>query len=181
MTDDELLRYSRHILLDEIGIEGQSRLLAAHALVIGAGGLGSPVALYLGTAGLGRITLVDHDTVDLTNLQRQVAHTQARVGLPKVASAREAIQAINPGVRVDTHCYAGYRVPPFYDSLLAKLIAFGADRAAAYARARRALGEMAVEGLATSLPFHRWILDNDDFIAGRTSTGWTEQHWTPER
>ena len=102
MTDDELLRYSRHILLDEIGIEGQSRLLAAHALVIGAGGLGSPVALYLGTAGLGRITLVDHDTVDLTNLQRQVAHTQARVGLPKVASAREAIQAINPGVRVDT-------------------------------------------------------------------------------
>ena len=74
MTDDELLRYSRHILLDEIGIEGQERLLAAHALVIGAGGLGSPVALYLGTAGVGRITLVDDDAVDLTNLQRQIAH-----------------------------------------------------------------------------------------------------------
>ena len=85
------------------------------------------------------------------------------------------------GVRVDGYGYAGYRTSPAFDSLLAKLIAFGADRAAAYARARRALGEMAVEGLATSLPFHRWILDNDDFIAGRTSTGWTEQHWTPER
>ncbi len=96
MTDDQLLRYSRHILLDEVGIEGQQRLLAAHALVIGAGGLGSPVALYLGTAGVGRITLVDHDTVDLTNLQRQIAHTLARVGAPKAESARQAIAAINP-------------------------------------------------------------------------------------
>jgi len=102
LTDDELLRYSRHILLDEIGIEGQARWLASHALVIGAGGLGSPVAMYLGTAGVGRITLVDHDTVDLTNLQRQIAHTQARVGTPKALSARETIHAINPGVRVDT-------------------------------------------------------------------------------
>ena len=100
MTDDQLLRYSRHILLDEIGIEGQQRLLAAHALVIGAGGLGSPVALYLGTAGVGRITIVDHDTVDLTNLQRQIAHTLARVGTPKATSARVAIAAINPDVRV---------------------------------------------------------------------------------
>jgi molybdopterin/thiamine biosynthesis adenylyltransferase len=100
MTDDQLLRYSRHILLDEVGIEGQERLLAAHALVIGAGGLGSPVALYLGTAGVGRITLVDHDTVDLTNLQRQIAHTMARVGSPKAESAREAIAAINPEVQV---------------------------------------------------------------------------------
>jgi molybdopterin/thiamine biosynthesis adenylyltransferase len=96
MTDDQLLRYSRHILLDEIGVEGQQRLMAAHALVIGAGGLGSPVALYLGTAGVGRITLVDHDTVDLTNLQRQIAHTLARVGQPKAESARESIAAINP-------------------------------------------------------------------------------------
>ncbi len=101
MDDTQLLRYSRHILLDEIGIEGQRRLLGAHALVIGAGGLGSPVALYLGTAGVGRITLVDHDTVDLTNLQRQIAHTQARVGRLKAESAREAIAAINPDVRVD--------------------------------------------------------------------------------
>ncbi|MBT9597925.1 MAG: molybdopterin-synthase adenylyltransferase MoeB [Vitreoscilla sp.] len=102
MTDDDLLRYSRHILLDEIGIEGQGRLLAARALVIGAGGLGSPVALYLGTAGVGRITLVDHDTVDLTNLQRQIAHTLARVGQPKVESARAGMLAINPTLDIRT-------------------------------------------------------------------------------
>lgn len=100
MTDDDLLRYSRHILLDDIGVEGQERLAAAHALVIGAGGLGSPVALYLGSAGLGRITLVDADTVDLTNLQRQVAHTMDRIGQPKVDSARQAIAAINPQAQV---------------------------------------------------------------------------------
>ena len=100
MDDQQLLRYSRHILLDEIGIEGQQRLLASHALVIGAGGLGSPVALYLGTAGVGRITIVDHDTVDLTNLQRQIAHNLARVGTPKATSAQASIAAINPDVRV---------------------------------------------------------------------------------
>ncbi len=100
MTDDQLLRYSRHILLDELGIEGQRRLLDAHALVIGAGGLGSPVLMYLGTAGVGTITVVDHDTVDVTNLQRQIAHTQARVGHPKVESAAQTIAAINPEVRV---------------------------------------------------------------------------------
>jgi molybdopterin/thiamine biosynthesis adenylyltransferase len=100
MDDHQLLRYSRHILLDELGIEGQRRLLAAHALVIGAGGLGSPVALYLGTAGVGRITLVDDDVVDLTNLQRQIAHQLSRVGQPKAESARLSIQAINPDVEV---------------------------------------------------------------------------------
>ena len=100
MNDDQLLRYSRHILLDDIGVEGQARLLASHALVIGAGGLGSPVALYLGTAGVGRITLVDHDTVDLTNLQRQIAHNLTRLGQPKAESARETIQAINPDLQV---------------------------------------------------------------------------------
>ena len=100
MNDDQLLRYSRHIMLDELGIEGQRRLLAAHALVIGAGGLGSPVALYLATAGVGTIRLVDHDVVDLTNLQRQIAHTLARVGQPKVASIAAAIAAINPDVQV---------------------------------------------------------------------------------
>ncbi len=100
MTDDQLLRYSRHILLDELGIEGQQRLLASHALIIGAGGLGSPVALYLGTAGVGRITIVDHDTVDVTNLQRQIAHNLARVGKPKAESARDTIAAINPDVQV---------------------------------------------------------------------------------
>ena len=80
MNDQQLLRYSRHILLDEIGIEGQERILAAHVLIIGAGGLGSPAALYLGSAGVGHITLVDDDAVDLTNLQRQIAHTSERVG-----------------------------------------------------------------------------------------------------
>ena len=100
MEDEQLLRYSRHILLDELGVEGQEKLLASHALVIGAGGLGSPVALYLGSAGVGRMTLVDHDQVDATNLQRQVAHTLARLGRPKAESAREAIAAINPDVRV---------------------------------------------------------------------------------
>jgi molybdopterin-synthase adenylyltransferase len=100
MNDEQLLRYSRHILLDDLGIEGQRKLLQAHALVIGAGGLGSPVALYLGTAGLGRITLVDHDTVDVTNLQRQIAHTLGRVGQPKAESARSSISAINPDVQV---------------------------------------------------------------------------------
>ena len=100
MNDDQLLRYSRHILLDEIGVEGQQRLLQARALVIGAGGLGSPVALYLGTAGVGRITLVDDDRVDVTNLQRQIAHDLARVGMPKALSAMRSIQAINPEVDV---------------------------------------------------------------------------------
>jgi molybdopterin/thiamine biosynthesis adenylyltransferase len=100
MNDDQLLRYSRHILLDELGVEGQRRLMAAHALVIGAGGLGSPVALYLGTAGVGTLTLVDHDTVDLTNLQRQVAHNLSRLGHPKAQSAAQSVRAINPDVNV---------------------------------------------------------------------------------
>ena len=102
MNDDQLLRYSRHILLDEIGIEGQERILGAHALVIGAGGLGSPAALFLGSAGVGHITLVDDDVVDLTNLQRQIAHTTARVGQAKVASIAQAVQAINPTVAIHT-------------------------------------------------------------------------------
>ena len=99
MNDDQLLRYSRHILLDEIGIEGQRRLLDSHALVIGAGGLGSPAALYLGSAGVGRITVVDHDLVDITNLQRQIAHNLSRVGLPKAESVGRSIAAINPDVQ----------------------------------------------------------------------------------
>ncbi|WP_024539354.1 HesA/MoeB/ThiF family protein [Comamonas badia] len=100
MEDDQLLRYSRHIMLDEIGIEGQERILAAHALIVGAGGLGSPAALFLASAGVGRITLVDDDVVDLTNLQRQIAHTTARVGQAKVDSCAVAIHALNPEVRV---------------------------------------------------------------------------------
>ena len=100
MNDDQLLRYSRHILLDEVGIEGQQRLLDSHALVVGAGGLGSAVALYLAASGVGHITLADHDVVDLTNLQRQIAHTTARVGQAKVLSAAQAMQALNPEVKV---------------------------------------------------------------------------------
>jgi molybdopterin/thiamine biosynthesis adenylyltransferase len=100
MNDDQLLRYSRHIMLDEIGIEGQETLLASTALIVGAGGLGSPAALYLAAAGVGQLVLVDDDTVDLTNLQRQIAHTAERVGQPKVASAQLAVHAINPGVQV---------------------------------------------------------------------------------
>lgn len=100
MTDDQLLRYSRHILLDEIGIEGQDKLLKARVLIVGAGGLGSPVALYLGSAGVGHITISDHDRVDATNLQRQIAHSLDRVGEFKAESVRQAIAAINPDVKV---------------------------------------------------------------------------------
>ena len=102
MNDRQLLRYSRHLLLDELGIEGQQKLLDAHALILGAGGLGSPVALYLASAGVGRLTIIDDDEVDLTNLQRQIMHTEARVGQPKVDSARQAIAALNPDVIVET-------------------------------------------------------------------------------
>ena len=100
MTDQQLLRYARHVMLGGIGIEGQQRLLASHALVIGAGGLGCPVALYLGTAGVGRITVVDDDEVDLTNLQRQIAHDQSRIGQPKALSVQASVAAINPDVQL---------------------------------------------------------------------------------
>ncbi|HWT72394.1 MAG TPA: molybdopterin-synthase adenylyltransferase MoeB [Oxalicibacterium sp.] len=100
MNDQQLLRYSRHILLDELDIAGQEKLLAAHALIIGAGGLGSPAAFYLASAGIGKITLVDDDTVDLTNLQRQILHTTERVGQPKVASGKATLAQINPEIEV---------------------------------------------------------------------------------
>jgi molybdopterin/thiamine biosynthesis adenylyltransferase len=100
MNDQQLLRYSRHILLDQIGIEGQEKINLAHALVIGAGGLGSPAAFYLASAGVGKITLVDDDEVDLTNLQRQILHTTERVGQPKVSSAKQTLQQINPEIQV---------------------------------------------------------------------------------
>lgn len=98
MNDQQLLRYSRHIMLDAIGIEGQQKILAAHALVIGAGGLGSPAALYLASAGIGRLTLVDNDTVDLTNLQRQILHSTERIGHNKAASGQQTLAAINPEI-----------------------------------------------------------------------------------
>ena len=101
LNDEQLLRYSRHILLPEIGIDGQQKLLASHALVVGVGGLGSPISLYLAASGVGRITLCDHDTVDLTNLQRQIVHNTDSIGQPKVTSARQALERINPEVVVD--------------------------------------------------------------------------------
>lgn len=100
MHDDQLLRYSRHILLNEIGPEGQEKLLAARVLVIGAGGLGSPIALYLAAAGVGQLTLCDADAVDLTNLQRQIAHRSSAVGINKAFSAADTARAINPTVQV---------------------------------------------------------------------------------
>lgn len=100
MTDDQLLRYSRHLLLNEVGVEGQEKILQSHVLVIGAGGLGSPVVLYLATAGVGRITLVDDDVVDVTNLQRQIAHTLADIGEYKANSAMKKIANINTDVQV---------------------------------------------------------------------------------
>ena len=102
MDDQQLLRYSRHILLEELGVEGQQRLRDARMLVIGAGGLGSPAAYYLASAGVGTLTLADGDCVDLTNLQRQILHTTARIGTPKVDSARQALAAINPEVHIVT-------------------------------------------------------------------------------
>lgn len=101
MNDQQLLRYSRHILLDPLGIEGQERILGSHALIVGAGGLGSPAALYLASAGVGKITLVDGDSVDFTNLQRQILHTAERVGQAKVRSGQTALAAINPEVVVE--------------------------------------------------------------------------------
>jgi molybdopterin/thiamine biosynthesis adenylyltransferase len=98
MNDEQLLRYSRHILLEEIGIEGQQRLLDSNALIIGLGGLGSPAALYLASSGVGQLTLCDHDTVDLSNLQRQIIHRTSTVGQLKVTSACSTLHDVNPDV-----------------------------------------------------------------------------------
>ena len=100
MNDDQLLRYSRHILLPEVGIEGQEKLLGAHALVVGAGGLGSPAAMYLASGGVGHITLADGDSVDLTNLQRQILHTTASVGRAKAYSGKDTLTQLNPEIEI---------------------------------------------------------------------------------
>jgi molybdopterin/thiamine biosynthesis adenylyltransferase len=100
MDDMQLLRYARHILLDEIGIEGQERLMAARVLIIGAGGLGSPAACYLASSGVGHIVLADDDEVELSNLQRQILHTTARIGWPKAESGKKMLSEINPEAQV---------------------------------------------------------------------------------
>ncbi len=102
MKDEQLLRYSRQILLPDIGIEGQERLHSSRVLIVGLGGLGSPVAMYLAAAGVGTLVLVDFDQVDLSNLQRQIIHTTERIGMHKVDSAKETLLALNPGCRVET-------------------------------------------------------------------------------
>lgn len=102
MNDEQLLRYSRQIMLPDVDIDGQEKLLAARVLIIGLGGLGSPVAMYLAAAGVGHLTLVDFDAVDLTNLQRQIAHTSARIGANKATSAAQSLRELNP--EVDINC-----------------------------------------------------------------------------
>lgn len=102
MNDEDLLRYARHILLNDFGIEGQESLLASRALVVGVGGLGSPVAMYLASAGVGTLILADHDTVEISNLQRQIIHTTERLGMLKAESGKQAIHALNPSTQVET-------------------------------------------------------------------------------
>lgn len=102
-TEEQIERYARHIILPEVGGEGQAKLLRSKVLVIGAGGLGSPLLLYLAAAGVGTLGVVDDDAVDLSNLQRQVIHSTGRIGEAKVESARETLTQVNPGVRLITH------------------------------------------------------------------------------
>ncbi|MCC7045864.1 MAG: molybdopterin-synthase adenylyltransferase MoeB [Alphaproteobacteria bacterium] len=103
LTDQQEMRYARHIILDEVGEEGQERLLASKVLVVGAGGLGSPLLMYLAAAGVGTLGVVDDDTVEITNLQRQIAHVTASLGRPKVDSAADMVAALNPGIAVVRH------------------------------------------------------------------------------
>ena len=102
MNDAQLLRYARHILLDDLGIEGQEKLLAARVLVVGAGGLGSPAAMYLASAGVGNLIIADHDVVEISNLQRQIAHSTSRLGQKKAESARATMLGLNPDIVVET-------------------------------------------------------------------------------
>ena len=102
MNDEQLLRYSRHLLLEEIDVAGQEKLLASHILVIGAGGLGSAAAPYLAAAGVGHITLIDHDLVELTNLQRQIMHAESKIGSNKAASGKQFLEQLNSSIRIET-------------------------------------------------------------------------------
>src|SRR3954468_689151 len=113
LTNDEIRRYGRHLIMPEMGIEGQKRLKASSVLLIGTGGLGSPLALYLTAAGVGRIGLVDYDTVDETNLQRQIIHGYSTVGVSKIESAAKRMRDLNPSVQIDK-----YEVPITSDNAL---------------------------------------------------------------
>jgi molybdopterin/thiamine biosynthesis adenylyltransferase len=127
ITEERLHRYARHIILDEVGEQGQLKLLQSRVLVIGAGGLGSPVLMYLAAAGVGTLGVIDDDEVDITNLQRQIAHTTARVGTPKVDSAAETIAALNPEIKVNR--YHDRLTPANARAIIAKydLVADGSD------------------------------------------------------
>src|SRR5215470_2866544 len=103
LSEEQFQRYARHLILDEVGEEGQLKLLQSRVLVVGAGGLGSPLLLYLAAAGVGTLGVVDNDRVDLTNLQRQIVHATDRVGALKVDSARDTLAVVNPDVAVETH------------------------------------------------------------------------------
>jgi molybdopterin/thiamine biosynthesis adenylyltransferase len=116
MNDEQLLRYSRHLLLEEIDVAGQERLLSSHVLVIGAGGLGSAAAPYLAAAGVGHITLVDHDQVELTNLQRQIMHAENTVGQSKVASGKQFLRQLNSNIQIET--IQAKATPSLLDELL---------------------------------------------------------------
>jgi adenylyltransferase/sulfurtransferase len=127
LTDPQFHRYARHLILDEVGEEGQEKLLASRVLIVGAGGLGSPLLLYLAAAGVGTLGIIDHDRVDLTNLQRQIAHATGRIGMLKVESARDAVAAVNPEIRVEAHPVE--LTPANADAILAgyDLVADGSD------------------------------------------------------
>src|SRR3989442_1235689 len=103
LSNEEIRRYSRHLILPEVGLPGQKKICSTSVLCIGAGGLGSPIAMYLAAAGIGKLRIVDFDNVDFSNLQRQILHTDADVGRPKAQSAKETINGINPGVEVVLH------------------------------------------------------------------------------
>lgn len=116
MNDEQLLRYSRHLLLEEIDVAGQEKLLASHILVIGAGGLGSAAAPYLAAAGVGHITLIDHDLVELTNLQRQIMHAESKIGHSKAASGKQFLEQLNSSIRIET--IQAKATSPLLDDLL---------------------------------------------------------------
>ncbi|TET80983.1 MAG: HesA/MoeB/ThiF family protein, partial [Anaerolineales bacterium] len=123
LSHQEILRYSRHLLLPEVGMEGQKKLKAASVLVAGTGGLGSPAAMYLAAAGVGRIGLVDYDVVDSSNLQRQIIHSTSDIGERKVRSARDRLQNINPDIEVEIHDVPftsenAFRIAEHYDLIV---------------------------------------------------------------